>query len=145
MNFEGWGEISKQSMKTTAKDDDLDLEESLFILFKAKDYAEIVGLLCKDIERLLESGLFSNMNIGKASKIIKGTFNITIDSFEFIGQKFTSGTVGIVRDSGICVRLHTNLPFNEDFHNWIPTNLKKELKITLKELNEQKTVPQPEE
>jgi hypothetical protein len=146
MQVEFLGEISNQSLNSKSrKDNDDYVEESLLILVKAKEYPEIAGLSSGEIERYLETGLFSNFNIGKASTIIKGVFNLDIAGFNFIGQKFTSGSVGLIKDSGICIKLHVNLPFNKEFHAWIPNNYRTMLKIKIWEVNEQLEIEPSEE
>jgi hypothetical protein len=138
------GELTKQALTSKQKKNhDPEQGESLYINFNMTKYSQIADLERLDVERFF-TGHSTSWNLGKGSSIMKGTFNISFGDFEFLGQKFSSATIGMVKKVGAIIKLHITLPFSEELHAWIPGNINKMIPISIIEVNEQMEVEQPD-
>lgn len=146
MKVKAKGEIYSQVLYSTEPEEkDPIMEESLILYFDARIYSEIVGKRQEQIEDYLAGDGDNPPSKAKGSPILRGTFKISMGGFEFIGEKFSSAEIKIVKKVGAVIKLHIVLPGSEKFHTWIYKNFRKMIDITITEINEQMVIPDKKE
>jgi hypothetical protein len=150
MKVEAIGEIYTMNLcQTTPEGKEPISEISLSLHFKAIDYPELIDLDREEVQRLFDAkkdeyGIFGNTSIRNTTSILRGTFNISfLEAFKFTGEKFTSGTVSMVKDIGAVIKLHVKLKYSPALITWIVANFRKMMNINITEVNHQMEIPQP--